>query len=222
MRALSSLIFLSFLTLISCEKDDQPDSIQDADGHTYEVVRIGNDEWMASNLRVSKFTNGDPIPLETIDSLWAADSSNPARSFYASSEADAAVFGALYNRSVITDPRGVCPTGWKIPSNADWDRMLADLGGSFLAGNAIRSGENWIDPVYFGSNSSGFNAQPAGTRQSHGQFFGRGEQTAFWSTDTNILSGRQNIYYLGFSNPSPYQMTASKTEGFSIRCIRRP
>jgi len=220
--SISLLCLVSISSLVSCEKSDQPENIQDADGNTYEVVRIGNDEWMASNLRTAKFNNGDPIPVESVDSLWAADSTEASRSYYASSEADADVFGALYNRSVITDPRGVCPTGWKVPSNADWDRMMADLGGSFLAGNAIRSGENWSDPIYFGSNSSGFNAQPAGTRQSNGQFFGRGEQTAFWSTDTNVLSGRQNIYFLGFSNPSPYQMTASKTEGFSIRCIRRP
>jgi uncharacterized protein (TIGR02145 family) len=100
--------------------------------------------------------------------------------------------------------------------------MIADLGGSFLAGNAIRSRENWSDPIYFGSNSSGFNAQPAGTRKDSGQYFGRGAMTAYWSTDTNVLSGRQNIYFLGFSNPTPFQMTASKTEGFSIRCIRRP
>jgi len=222
MRLFSPLLFLPFFLLVSCEKDEQPDSIKDIDGHTYDVVRIGNDEWMASNLRVTRFNNGDIIPLEPIDSLWAADSADAARSFYDSSDADADVFGALYNRLVIADSRGVCPTGWKVPGNADWDRLLADLGGGFFAGNALRSEDNWNNPIYSGSNSSGFNAQPAGTRKDSGQYFGRGELTAFWSTDTNVLSGRQNVYYLGFSNPSPFQMTASKTEGFSIRCIRRP
>jgi len=222
MRYHRLLLSLIPVIAVSCGKDDRPDRITDADGQSYEMVRIGNDEWMASNLRVSRFNNGDVIPLEPIDSIWGADSTEPALSFYASSDEDADMYGALYNRSVVTDPRGVCPTGLKIPSNADWDRMIADLGGSFFAGIALRSGENWIDPIYFGSNSSGFNAQPAGTRKDNGQYFGRGEQTAYWSTDTNVISGRQNVYFMGFSNPSPFQMTASKTEGFSIRCIRRP
>jgi len=222
MPNLRLLLSLLLMIVVSCKKDDQPDEAKDIDGNAYEVVRIGNDEWMASNLRVTKFSNGDPIALQTTDSTWAADSLVAARCFYASNDADADVFGALYNQTVVTDPRGVCPAGWKVPSNLDWDRLISDLGGSFLAGNAMRSTDHWVDPIYLGSNSSGFNAQPAGTRKINGDYFGRGQQTAFWSTDTNIISGRQNVYFIGFSNPSPFQMTASPTEGFSVRCIRRP
>ncbi len=108
------------------------DGVTDIDGNEYITVIIGDQEWIAENLRVTSYNNGDAIPTglnntewsNTTDGAyaifdhnhWAADGIN-------SPEEMVAAYGKLYNWFAVTDPRGLCPEGWSVPSHDDWTQL---------------------------------------------------------------------------------------------------
>jgi uncharacterized protein (TIGR02145 family) len=198
--------------------------ITDADGNTYNTIQIGNQCWMQSNLKVSKYRNGDLIPNGLINANWTAANFD-AFAMYNNSLVNDGLYGKLYNHFSVMDSRGLCPTGWHVPLDGEWNTLENFLGGSHAAGGALKSAVTqptqggWNSPNSNATNSSGFLAMPGGRRDFWGDFSEIGNRGYWWSS---TLSGSFVWYrYLSFNHG---QFTRDffdfRTCGFSVRCLR--
>jgi uncharacterized protein (TIGR02145 family) len=140
----------------------------DKDGNEYDTVAIGTQEWITSNLKVTKYANGSVIVNKTSNSDWANDVSNNSQTF-----------GALYNLYAVIDARGIANTGWRVPafiSGSPWETdftpLITELGGLGLAGGAMKETglSYWRTPNTGATNSSGFNGRASGIRAGDGSF----------------------------------------------------
>jgi uncharacterized protein (TIGR02145 family) len=188
--------------------------VEDIDGNLYKTVIIGRQEWMADNLKVTKYRNGQPIPFISDSTVWSQWTAG-AYMFYKHD----VKHGMLYNWMVINDVRKVCPVGWHVPSNAEWDTLTKVLGGEEIAGGKMKAKLHWEVPNTGATNTSGFFALPKGCYGINGSFNGIGRNAYWWtSTDNGELSawGRE----VGFNDAQLFVGHADKRDGLSIRCIK--
>jgi uncharacterized protein (TIGR02145 family) len=183
-------------------------------------VKIGNQEWASENLNVSTFRNGDAIPEAQTKEAWekAGQEGKPAWCYYDNALKNGNKYGRLYNWYAVTDPRGLAPSGWHIPSDAEWTTLVDYLGGEDEAGHKMKSKAGWDDNGN-GSNASGFSGLPGGLRYIQGPFSIVGDVGYWWSSTedyTNHAWSRNLSYYNGFV----YRNYYFKTNGFSVRCLR--
>lgn len=137
-------------------------AVSDIDGNYYYEVKIGNQVWLESNLKTTRFANGDPIPNIKPDEEWNAMTS-PAYCYYNNDPKLGEVYGALYNHYVATDLRALIP-GWRVPNLQDFETLIDYLGGEHASNSKIKSAtDDWYKGGK-GNNSSGFNALPGGAR----------------------------------------------------------
>ncbi len=139
-------------------------------------VKIGDQVWMAENLNVDKFLNGDPIPHAKTDEEWkkAGENKQPAWCYYDNDPANGEKYGKLYNWYAINDPRGLAPKGWRVPWVMDFDKLQIYLGGEKVAGKKMKSTDGWGDSegkLGNGTNESGFSGVPCGYRYDNGGFY---------------------------------------------------
>lgn len=338
----SSLVLLGFsLLFIGCTKDEKSDApapvydksinlplpeglspvtfsagsgVTDADGNTYSTVLVGNgQEWMAQNLKTTKYSNGDAIPNElgtiatttitnvgfgykdgsytnlpltggsgtgatadiTItsgvvtsfaianagssylsgDVLTIKDSlisdtvlgcclaikvdatpwQQAAAGIYSHYDFDSSndnPYGKLYNYFVVADARNVCPTGWHVPTDAEWNALVVYLDPtadtttavgtqSLYAGGRMKDKgkQYWVAPNAYATNEIGFSALPTGSRDDVGHFDFIQESVGFWTStelDANSSFSRDISYGSGRINKN----TVDKNGGFSIRCLK--
>lgn len=184
--------------------------IKDIDGNTYKTVQIGTQCWMAENLRTSKYRNGNPIPNVTGNSQWGSLTTG-AWAHYDNRTANETVYGKLYNWHAVADRRNVCPTGWHVPSDAEWTVLS-----NFLATDV---GFKMKATTFEGSNASGFNGLPGGNRGTGGTFFDVGSYGYFWGSSEyfSVLSRGRNLTRL---NSDLDSSDNGKRLGFSVRCVR--
>ena len=157
--------------------------LTDIDGNIYNTTLIGNQEWMTQNLRTNSYSNGDPIDLVTDNTVW----SNLSTGAYCWYDNDSIsydhLYGKLYNYYAKEDSRNLCPTGWNIPSNADWDSLinyLGSIGYTSQEGKALKSTYGWTTN---GDDIFGFNALPGGYRLGSGSFGFRNVFFDVWSVE---------------------------------------
>ena len=197
-------------------------SVSDIDGNSYGIVTIGNQDWMTKNLNVSTFRNGDPIPRAFTEEEWltAATEQSPAWCYYDNDSLLADTYGKLYNWFAVTDPRGLAPEGWHVPSDEEWQTLVDELGG-LEASNALKVDgiEQWRDPNYGATNESGFSAVPGGFRDEQGAFHYRGVYGLFWTTTEydSLLAWHRQLHYL-YTGVNRFPQ--HKTNGFSVRCVQ--
>ena len=110
-----------------------------------QTVTIGTQVWMTKNLDVATFRNGDPIPQAKTDEEWekAGENEQPAWCYYNNDPANGAKYGKLYNWYAVNDSRGLAPSGYHIPSDAEWTRLTDFLGGEKVAGPKMKSKSGW-------------------------------------------------------------------------------
>ncbi len=201
--------------------------VTDIDGNTYPTVIIGNQEWMAENLKVSKFQNGDPIPNLIDGSLWQGTTS-AAYCVYNNDSALENIYGKLYNWYTASDNRNVCPSGWRVPNENDFNQLITFLdpsannniigtisqtAGGYLKDTALLF---WGSPNTGATNSTGFSALPAGFRDF--SFYYIGFDCFFW-TSTSYNSTEAWYRGLNHSFASVSRYNVDKNFGKSIRCI---
>ncbi len=140
--------------------------VTDIDGNYYPSVIIGTQEWLAANLKVTHYNNGESITHKT-DSLNWDDGTDGAWCYYNNDILNNTEYGKLYNWFAVNDSRGLCPGGWKIPSDSAWDILVNFLGGSWAAGGKIKEAgsSHWNAPNDGATNMSGLTALPGGMRQ---------------------------------------------------------
>ncbi|MFM8976891.1 MAG: FISUMP domain-containing protein, partial [Bacteroidota bacterium] len=169
-------------------------SVTDIDGNLYHTVQIGNQCWTQSNLKVSKYRNGDNIPTGLSNSAWA-NASSGAYAIYNNDPVNDGLYGKLYNHYAVTDSRGLCPTGYHVPTDAEWTTLDNQLGGSSVAGGALKGTilqpipGGWMSPNIGATNSSGFTALPGGLRIYSGVFFSIPDYGYWWSYSDSSGSG---------------------------------
>jgi uncharacterized protein (TIGR02145 family) len=198
-------------------------TITDIDGNIYRTIQIGNQIWTIENLKVTRYHNGDTIPNVTNATAWSKLTTG-AFCIFDNDSSYSAVYGRLYNWYAVIDSRNIAPSGWHVPSDAEWDTLIAYLGGESIAGGKMKEAgtTKWASPNAGATNSSGFSALPGGYRYKDGRFSDMGNMgysAGFWSSTvwTGFVASPVNLYYDRFhvSRNGDY-----KGAGFSIRLVR--
>ncbi len=207
-------------TLQACNGNVQNGTVSDNNGHTYVTVQIGTQEWMAENLRTTKYANGDPIPNITDNTQWQ-NLTTGAWAHYNNDSQYENPYGKLYNWYTVDDPRNVCPTGWHVPSDQEWIILTTFLGGELVAGGKMKSSgtQYWLSPNQDATNESGFSGLPGGGRADSGPSFYIGEAGYWWSSTEYDTSEALLIYLV---NDDGYVEGGDdpKEAGVSVRCLR--
>lgn len=218
-----TLVLVSIMYIaISCKKDDikPPDPVKDIEGKIYNTVKIGNQIWMAENLKTSKFNNGTDIPLIANELNWSS-LTTPGFCWYnndATSNKEA--YGGLYNGYSVSTNK-LCPAGWHVPDRSEWQQLSDFLGDTLQGGGKLKEAGSvhWLPPNTGADNNTGFTALPAGIRYFEGSFASLRNYTCYWSaTET----GSADEWYIGlyYRDASIIMDHRTKTHGFSVRCIK--
>jgi uncharacterized protein (TIGR02145 family) len=207
---------------ISCSKENDPDKIKDIDGNVYPTVTIGSHVWMAKNLEVTRYRNGDSITFVTDSAGWL----NPGTGLCCEFENDpgnGSIYGKLYNWYAIQDSRNIAPEGWHMPSDAEWAELASNLGGADIAGSCLKETgtTHWNDPNADATNSSGFTALPGGLRTPGGDFANFWGSSGYWWSKTEVDSDLAYYFYLNCNDPEANSGEyIYKNYGLSVRCVK--
>ncbi len=196
-------------------------TVSDIDGNIYITTKIGNQWWMAENLKVTHYQNGDAILHVTDNATWAGLSTG-AYCKYNNDSTNVATYGSLYNWYAVADSLNLAPAGWHVPTDAEWQILVDYLGGSSVAGGKLKESgtTHWNSSNTGVTNESGFSALPGGYRSSsHGTFRNVGSYASFWSS-TESSSYLAWYRYLYCSYSEIYCFDVSKRLGYSVRCVR--
>ena len=216
---------ISMMLITNCNEDEIGNAtVKDSDGNLYHTVKIGNQVWMVENLKTTKFRDGSTIPNVSDNSTWGNYGilNNGAFCDYNNTATYSNTYGKLYNWYAVTDERNICPTGWHVPTNAEWEALISFLGGQTVAGGLMKEkGTTHCSGSNNGAtNSSGFTAIPGGCRQvENGMFYGNGTSCTWWSySEINV----QTAWYcqLYFNQTSINRMAFDKASGCSVRLIK--
>ena len=234
---LPTLVF-ALIFIAGCAKK-QPELVKpgepvtDIDGNTYKTVRIGDQVWMAENLTVTRYRNGDPLAGVTeLDEwvvleagAWCESDNDPEKG---------KAYGKLYNWYAVNDPRGLAPEGWRVPTEEDWQTLEQhlgmkpeELGEVEFRGNEHNVGgklketgtAHWSQPNTGATNETGFAARAGGYRDNDGPFNFFGKYASFW-TATEADHGRVWFRGMATNENGVYRFSFNKKCGFSVRCIK--
>ena len=202
-------------------------TLTDIDGNIYRTIVIGSQTWMAENLKVGHYRNGDSIPNITNDNSWLSLTSG-ACCLQTNPPPSTIYNGTYYNWYAVNDSRGLAPVGWHIPSTNEWIALANSLGGLDFAGSKLmeESDRHWVylrQATCFGTNQSGYTALPTGYRSNAGGF-AVANIAFWWSTDWVDI---YNAYKVEIS-PSWYEdriplrvsLYSNKNLGCNIRCVK--
>ena len=180
------------------------------------IITIGTQIWTLKNLDVATYLNGDPIPQVTDPVEWASLTTG-AWCYYNNDPANAS-YGKMYNGYAVHDPRGLAPVGYHIPTNAEWNTLVAYIGND--GGSLKETGiVHWVDPNVGATNSTQFTALGSGERRYNGVFANFKAFATFWtSTEYNSSQG----WDYGVRAESTYLASyhTGKTWAFSVRLIK--
>ena len=231
-RIIIAVIFLVLITLTIIILTRDP----------YDSVTIGNQVWMTKNLELDEFRNGDPIPQAKSAAQWekAGENHQPAWCYYKNNPKNGKKYGKLYNWYAVSDPRGLAPNGWHIPTGRDIKKLLYKLGGV-----RVYRGNDF--PLYISENGDklremGFDAIFCGYRSIAGEFI-KSKKTVYknnypintWWSSSSLDNGYVSNLSLHYSTKDIQSMWGweqqmgtrfiltgfyEKTYGFSVRCIK--
>ena len=207
------------------------EALTDIDGNTYQTVKIGNQWWMAENLKVTHYRNGHAIPNVTGDTEWS-NLTTGAYCNYDNDDNNADTYGSLYNWYAVNDRRNIAPYGWHVPRDADWKTLEMYLGmsqseaddtgyrGTDEGGKMKETGTtHWDSPNTGATNESGFSALPGGYLTNNGNYISMGRRAKFWSsTDYNSYTAWYR--YLNCHHSEVDRGYDAKQYGLSVRCVR--
>jgi len=207
-------------------------TVTDIDGNVYQTVTIGTQVWMAENLKVTHYRNGDPIPNVTDAGTWSGLTTG-AYCEQDNNPANVATYGRLYNWYAVTDSRNIAPTGWHVPTDEEIKQLEIYLGmsqteadaamrwrGTDEGGKLKETGTtHWSSPNTGATNESGFTALPGGYRRNSGTFRGEGNIADFWcSMEYNESNAWRHS--LQYNTAQVFRGFYAKEGGLSIRCVK--
>jgi uncharacterized protein (TIGR02145 family) len=232
MKILFRIVGVTILIFLihSCKKNDD-NAIKDGDGNVYTSVTIGTQVWMVENLKTTKYRNGDLIGTTTTATLDISAEASPKYQWaYGGNESNVATYGRLYTWYTITDTRNVCPTGWHVPTDAEWHtlvlRLDADaqlnygLESSISGGKLKETGTTyWTTPNTGATNEIGFTALPGGNRWPDGTFIYLGNDGSWWSS-TEYNANDAWYRFIAYDDIYVYHTSTGRKDGLSVRCLR--
>lgn len=241
------LLAILMVLTASCSKDEQTttvttacgsgqNKVTDIDGNVYNIIRIGGQCWMKENLRVSRYRNGDSIPV-ILDDSTLLETTVGNCTVYELIPANEHVYGKLYSGYAVMDPRELCPTGWHVPTESEWNVLIKTLdqqadtsadsqdqsqvAGGYMktTGTFEASTGLWYEPNTGATNSSGFTGRPGGYRMFGNNFYCLGMYGDWWTStlDTLDFAWHRSIAY---DTPRVYRVSSSMKMATSVRCIR--
>ncbi|MEI6748060.1 MAG: fibrobacter succinogenes major paralogous domain-containing protein [Bacteroidales bacterium] len=248
---LIGLCLITFISFVSCKKDENSNhnveygTLSDIDGNVYKTVKIGDHWWMAENLKVQRYRNGDSIKFVGItgdrDSTKWINAQSGAYCIIDNLDSTAQnykgnMFGLLYNGFVVSDTRNIAPEGWHVPSDNDWKELEIYLGMSQEVADQINwrgsnegdklkscTGWNLSSNKYeiWGNNESGFAATGGGCCMFSGEWGSPGTfSTGFWWSSTSTDENELWYRYLDYNKANVFRYYGPITYGFSVRCVK--
>jgi uncharacterized protein (TIGR02145 family) len=199
-------------------------AMTDQEGNVYKTIEIGSQVWMAENLNTRIYRNGDTIATNFSNTDWD-NTTYGAWAFHSNDTGNECPYGRLYNWFACADSRQLCPTGWHVPSVAEWNVLTDYLGGTSIAGSKMKTVGTydvgtglWFSPNT-SDNSSGFSGAPGGARGALGIFNGLTQFGSWWSSsevNAQNASRRSLDYFLDAVGTT----SKDKNIGLSVRCVR--
>ncbi|OFX31706.1 MAG: hypothetical protein A2X08_16050 [Bacteroidetes bacterium GWA2_32_17] len=219
-RAVSAIDSIIFYQVASNPFICGTSTITDINSNTYNTVSIGGQCWMKENLKTTKYSDNTAIPNITNSTTWS-NLSTGAYCNYSNTPSNANTYGRLYNWYAVTDTHNICPTGWHVPSDAEWTTLTTYLGGESVAGGKLKETgtTHWQSPNAGATNETGFTALPGGNRYDNGAFYSLGSYGFWWSSTestTDVAWNRGMSYNL--SNVD--RGSSTEVDGFSVRCVK--
>ena len=250
------LVFILSLFLLSGCAGDNPVSpvengietgrVIDVDNNEYKTVKIGEQWWMAENLRVTRYQNGDEIHAGLNNNAWKNTTTGtfavyPYESLEGINSSDEMLelYGALYNWYAVNDERGLCPVGWRVPTDGEWKKLELYLGiseqevgktgwrekseGGKLKSTRTAPGSHpkWNDPNLAATNETGWSGLPGGYRDSGGDYSNIGIFGRWWSSSEHVPGDYYAVFRsLGTNYSTISRFVALKLHGFSVRCVK--
>jgi uncharacterized protein (TIGR02145 family) len=195
------------------------------DGKIYQTVKIGNQWWMAENLKETQYRDGSVIPIVTDNSIWSGLKGGAlltgAYCAYYNDIKKANTYGYLYNWYAVNDSRNIAPPGWHVPTDEEWITLREYLGGKNVAGGKMKETgtTHWESPNTGATNESGYSALPGGYRDPISVFDRMGYNAFFWSA-LERSGGDAWQWSMRHGNSNIYRIASSKQYGFSVRLVR--
>jgi len=216
------LVGFALIFLPGCKKDDSNNSsntITDADGNIYHTVTIKDQTWMVENLKTTQYNDGSSFIPNITDNTWGG-LTIPAYCWYNNDVSNKATYGALYNWYAVNSGK-LCPSGWHIPTDAEWAILISNLGDSTSAGGKLKETgtAHWVTPNTGADNSSGFTALPGGSHYTNGSFYLNGKYGWYWSSTESSSTAAWHEYMI-YNTSTITRTSGSKSIGFSVRCIK--
>lgn len=215
------LIVSTFILILSCSKDDTSSDTTEPN-YDMPTILVGTQEWMQTNLDVTTYRNGDEIPEVTNHNEWIYLTTG-AWCYYENNSENGKTYGKLYNWYAVNDPRGLAPSGWHVPSDAEWTALIDYLGGNKVAGGKMKATTNWSDPNTDANNSSGFTGLPGGFRfHSNSIIFASNGFVGYWwsSSESEYSKNSAGFFYMDYDSSSATIGGYDKTMGLSVRCLK--
>lgn len=217
------LIVSISLFLASCRKN----MVTDIEGNRYHTIEIGNQVWMTENLKTTSYNDGTPIPNITGYDEWGS-LETAAYCWYNNDSSYRDPYGALYNWHVLETEK-VCPEGWHIPSDEEWNELVSSIESLSRAGGALKElgTEHWRSPNSGATGQLGFAALPGGYRSYNGTFnllraaaYWWSATEANWYGNSSDESSRVIFRSVQHDNAEIIRHISEKTNGFSVRCVK--
>ena len=203
-----------------CQKNNDSENIidfvTDVEGNFYPTFKYGNQEWFLRNLKTAKYKNGESINEVAQEIIWKT--AKTGAWCYYKNDKGFDDLGKLYNGFAILDKRGICPEGWSVPTNQEWQKLIDFLGGKKNAVDQLKSSNGWYQGKN-GSSNSIFSGYPLGSRNVKGEFAGNANYTDWW---TSTMTSTYSLYIrsLSFSSDDVYEDIFNYNYGLSVRCVK--
>ncbi|HEY5535151.1 MAG TPA: fibrobacter succinogenes major paralogous domain-containing protein [Ignavibacteria bacterium] len=216
-KVLYALLFIAIILPLGVNKSIS--QVTDVDSNTYKTVIIGNQIWMAENLNVDHYRNGDIIPQVQDSAEWVIFKTGAWCYYDNDPRIGETAAGKLYNWYAVKDPRGLAPEGWHIPDEDEWKELEDTLGGYLVAGKKLIVYSNWsfVDSYFSENTLSYFNAIPGGCRLENGKFESGGYVAYFWTSSDKFDNPWARRISLKESDV--FRNIFSDDRGMSVRCI---
>jgi uncharacterized protein (TIGR02145 family) len=194
-------------------------TVTDADGNVYHTVTIGTQVWMVENLKTTKYNDGTPIPLAPGSAAWEFIWTG-AYCWYNNDITNKNPYGAIYNYFAISTNK-LAPTGWHVPTDAEWSTLTTYLGGESVAGGKLKEAgtTHWASPNKGATNETGFSALPGGYLTDTGVFTSMGKY-GDWLSATKSDNNNAVIRMLLFDAEMVITYPNATVYGFSVRCVK--
>jgi uncharacterized protein (TIGR02145 family) len=196
--------------------------VSDMDGNIYNSTTIGSQVWMASNLKTTKYKDGTVIPLVTSTTAWA-NLKTPGYCWYNNDATNKNIYGAMYNWYTVKTGN-LCPTGWHVPSDAEWKTTLAThIGSTKVDGGKMKETgtSHWLSPNVGATNETKFTALPGGYRSQLNSTFWDIKSYGYWWTSTEYITWETAFHwYMGYNDIDVHSGADAEGSGLSVRCVK--